>query len=239
VTGSLQAVHVEKNSVTVSSFSRAQGQSTEKTYEVARDASILRDGKEVKLADLKKGGRITLKLSPDQKTVVSLSVAGPTLSAPLKSVDVDKNTVTITVENRQGKQDRTYPLARDAKVTIAGKEARLTDLKEGTRLLLTLSAEDGNTLIQIQVPARQGREGDEPQKANNQGTPPSTANHADVPKILDRYRSLLPDEKDLAIFQLDWQPTLKDARDNAARTQRPVFLVVVTNSFGNMVTGHC
>ncbi|HKB42698.1 MAG TPA: hypothetical protein VKD72_40085 [Gemmataceae bacterium] len=62
---------------------------------------------------------------------------------------------------------------------------------------------------------------------------------AEVQKILDKYRSFRPGDKDLAIFQLDWVPTLKDARDKAAREKRPIFLVVVTNSFGNMYTGHC
>jgi hypothetical protein len=61
----------------------------------------------------------------------------------------------------------------------------------------------------------------------------------DVPKILDQYRLLRPADKDLAIFQLDWMPTLKDARERAAKEQRPILLLVVTNSYGNLFTGHC
>jgi hypothetical protein len=57
--------------------------------------------------------------------------------------------------------------------------------------------------------------------------------------VLDRFRAARPDDRDLAIFQLDWTPTLKAARAKAAREQRPIFLIVVTNSFGDMHSGHC
>ena len=61
----------------------------------------------------------------------------------------------------------------------------------------------------------------------------------DVQKILDQYRLVRPKDKDLAIFQLDWVPTLKDARERATKEQRPILLLVVTNSYGNLFTGHC
>ena len=61
----------------------------------------------------------------------------------------------------------------------------------------------------------------------------------DVQKILDKYRLFHPADKDLTIFQLDWVPTLKEARERAAKEQRPILLLVVTNSYGNLLTGHC
>jgi hypothetical protein len=61
----------------------------------------------------------------------------------------------------------------------------------------------------------------------------------DVPKILDKYRLVRPNQKDLAIFQIDWVPTLKEARGRAAKEQRPILLLVVMNSYGNLFTGHC
>jgi hypothetical protein len=68
--------------------------------------------------------------------------------------------------------------------------------------------------------------------------------HAQAPDgdkqtILDKYRLFRPADKDLAIFQLDWVPTLKQARVRAAKEQRPILLLVVTNSYGNLFTGHC
>lgn len=77
----------------------------------------------------------------------------------------------------------------------------------------------------------------EPQEAKNQRK--SESQDADVHKVLDKYRAARPDAKDLAIFQLDWTPTLHDAKARAAKEQRPIFLIVVTNSFGNMHSGHC
>jgi uncharacterized protein (TIGR03067 family) len=58
-------------------------------------------------------------------------------------------------------------------------------------------------------------------------------------QVLNKYRSFRPEARDLAIFQLDWVATLKQARDRAAREKRPIFLMVVTNSYGNLYTGHC
>jgi hypothetical protein len=71
------------------------------------------------------------------------------------------------------------------------------------------------------------------------GLPYAQAPHADVQKILDKYRLFRPTDKDLAIFQLDWMPALKDASERAAKEQRPILLLVVTNSYGNLFTGHC
>ena len=68
---------------------------------------------------------------------------------------------------------------------------------------------------------------------------PAQAPDGDVQDILDTYRRLRPTDKDLAIFQLDWVPTLKDARERAAKEQRPILLLVVMNSYGNLFTGHC
>jgi hypothetical protein len=57
--------------------------------------------------------------------------------------------------------------------------------------------------------------------------------------VLDKYRSFRPLDKDLAIYQLDWVATLPEAKAKAAQEQRPILLIVVTNSYGNMYTGHC
>jgi RNA polymerase sigma factor (sigma-70 family) len=75
--------------------------------------------------------------------------------------------------------------------------------------------------------------------ATDKPSTPPVARDSEVQKILDKYHSFRPDDKDLAIFQLDWAPTLKDAKERGAREKRPIFLLVVTNSFGNLYTGHC
>jgi hypothetical protein len=71
------------------------------------------------------------------------------------------------------------------------------------------------------------------------GSALATAQDGEVQRILDRYRSFRPADNDLAIFQLDWVPSLNEAREKAARERRPILLMVVTNSYGNVYTGHC
>jgi hypothetical protein len=69
--------------------------------------------------------------------------------------------------------------------------------------------------------------------------PHAQALDGDVRTTLDKYRLARPADKDLAIFQLDWVPTLKGATERAARERRPILLLVVTNSYGDLFTGHC
>lgn len=61
----------------------------------------------------------------------------------------------------------------------------------------------------------------------------------DVADVRAAFRAIYPTRAELAIYQLDWAPTLTSAKEKAAREQRPIFLVVVTNSFGDMCSGHC
>lgn len=65
------------------------------------------------------------------------------------------------------------------------------------------------------------------------------ADRRDVERIMDKYRSIRPQATDLAIYELDWAPTLKAALVQAADQNRPIFLVLVRNSFGNLASGHC
>ena len=65
------------------------------------------------------------------------------------------------------------------------------------------------------------------------------ADQSDVKSVLEKFKSVRPHEADLAIYQLDWLPTLMEAKARAAKEERPIFLVVVTNSFGDLFSGHC
>lgn len=62
---------------------------------------------------------------------------------------------------------------------------------------------------------------------------------AEVQAILDKYQAIRPDADDLSIYGLDWMPSLKAAREKAAKERRPILLMVVHNSYGNLYTGHC
>jgi hypothetical protein len=65
------------------------------------------------------------------------------------------------------------------------------------------------------------------------------ADQGDVKTVLEKFQSIRPKEAELALYQLDWTPTLEAARQKAAKEDRPIFLVVVTNSFGDLYSGHC
>jgi hypothetical protein len=62
---------------------------------------------------------------------------------------------------------------------------------------------------------------------------------ADVQEVLRQFNAVRPAESELALYRLDWAPTLKEAMTRAANEHRPIFLIIVTNSFGNIYTGHC
>ncbi|MEC9001734.1 MAG: hypothetical protein VX644_00055 [Planctomycetota bacterium] len=71
------------------------------------------------------------------------------------------------------------------------------------------------------------------------------ANFAATPQgaqAIERYaKAGYPASKELAIYSLDWEPTLAAARVRARREQRPIFFIMVTNFSGptNFYSGHC
>ncbi len=62
---------------------------------------------------------------------------------------------------------------------------------------------------------------------------------ADAKRILDRFQALRPAVAELGWYQLDWAPSLKEARAKAAADKRPICLLVCLNVYGNLYTGHC
>jgi hypothetical protein len=60
-----------------------------------------------------------------------------------------------------------------------------------------------------------------------------------VEKVLKNYAEYRPADEQLGLYKLDWAKDLKEAKERAARERRPVLLLVVTNSYGNLYTGHC
>ena len=61
-------------------------------------------------------------------------------------------------------------------------------------------------------------------------------------QAIERYaKAGYPASKELAIYSLDWEPTLAAARARARREQRPICFIMVTNFSGptNFYSGHC
>jgi len=155
--GELASIDAEKRSITISVFSRQDQQTTDKTYPVAKDATILQDGTKATLADLKKGFRAALTLSADQKTVTAISIDGGTVQGQFRSANFDRNTIRIIAGRDMAL--KTFHLVRESKITLeGGKEGSVKDLKPGTMLVLTLSVEDRNTVIGIRPAPRRDDE---------------------------------------------------------------------------------
>jgi RNA polymerase sigma factor (sigma-70 family) len=158
VTGTLAGVDADKNTVTITihAFDRKTGESTDtnKTFPLAKDATILQDETPAKLADLKKGYHVSVKL--DQTTAVSVSVDGGTAQAEFRSANPERNTITVLAGRDTSR--RVYHLLKTTKVIgDDGKPVRIEDLKPGTMILITLSVEDANTAVRIQTLPDRGK----------------------------------------------------------------------------------
>ena len=82
----------------------------------------------------------------------------------LKSVDITKNTITITVRPQGKDVERTYDLAKDVVVRVRGAASKLSDLKSGTNVTLTQSG-DRKAIVKIRA-GDQDNDGQQNQKDN-------------------------------------------------------------------------
>jgi hypothetical protein len=69
--------------------------------------------------------------------------------------------------------------------------------------------------------------------------PAQAQSDAMVASVRDKHRAALPTKDELTIYSLDWVPTFDEAKQKAAREGRPILLAVVTNSYGDLYSGHC
>lgn len=94
--------------------------------------------------------------------------AGPSVQGMLKTVDVDKNTVTVTVRHEDGMvADHTIAVPKDAKVVLAKGPGALSDLKPRMRVAVQLTADEKSVVAIKELaggdePARAGREEERP-----------------------------------------------------------------------------
>ncbi|HBO52717.1 MAG: hypothetical protein OSB83_13730 [Planctomycetota bacterium] len=65
------------------------------------------------------------------------------------------------------------------------------------------------------------------------------AQDSTVKAVLDRYAGFRPATKDLAMYRIDWAPSLEEAQKRARREKRPVFLVIIHAQYGDLASGHC
>lgn len=95
---------------------------------------------------------------------------GAALRGPIKSVDAIKSTITLAVrESNDDVEDsplveKTFPVAKDAKITVDGKDAKLGDLKASSQAIVNLS-EDRKSVIRITVGKGKGGDNEGAEKS--------------------------------------------------------------------------
>jgi ferric-dicitrate binding protein FerR (iron transport regulator) len=123
-------------------------------YAVPADAKITIDRRPAKLADLKPGHRVLLKLSINRKSALVITSMGPRQERPPAAIGqiktIDTKAGTIIVSDIRGNQERTLNLVKNVTVVIDGQPAKLDDLKAGKNVVLRLDRE-GKTVQMINI----------------------------------------------------------------------------------------
>jgi RNA polymerase sigma factor (sigma-70 family) len=116
----------------------------DKTFTVAKGARILIDDKTTgKLTDLIDGTAAQLRLSADQASALEIRAEGPSFQGTVKALDLDKNTVTLTIgaKGGVGGEDKEFKLTKETVVLteIYGAALKLTDVRADKEVILRLS----------------------------------------------------------------------------------------------------
>jgi hypothetical protein len=166
--GVVKALDGGKNTVTVVLGPGRDGQAgEERTLVMAADAGVLLDDgkgrrlslKEGKLADVPAGAAVTVRLSPDQRWATLLRAEGPSLAGLIKAVDGTKGVLTFALPAGRGEnpEEKTLPVAKDARIVIDGNETRLADIKvpdRGLSAVLRLSLDQKTIQAVMTSPSR-------------------------------------------------------------------------------------
>jgi hypothetical protein len=133
----------------------------EQTLLVPKDALVIVDdgrgrrlsAREAKLEDVPTGAMVMARLTMDRASIVQLRAEGPMIGGLLTAVDADKGTVTVAFPRGRGEdpEEKTFTLAKDARINVDGSDAPLSSLRigdNGTMLQLRLSL-DQKTVHQL------------------------------------------------------------------------------------------
>jgi hypothetical protein len=137
VFGSVKAVDVEKNTITVA------GPPNDRTFSVPDSTYIVIDGKQGRLTGIPLGASLhALNLCVDQKTARSINVDGPSYHhVAVKAVDAEKNTITFDDKAPADVAGRAVPVLPDADIRIDGKPGKLAGVSGGAFVNLVLTVD--------------------------------------------------------------------------------------------------
>jgi serine/threonine-protein kinase len=124
-----------------------------KTLPVAGDAFIWLDDAPGRVKDVPPGIAVNLTLSTDRKTIRAINARGSQIGnfggAVVVQIDATNNTITIDIN---GEGERVFPVGRDARISIDGKPAKLSQVPGEAQVILDLSL-DQKTVRGIQAKA--------------------------------------------------------------------------------------
>ncbi len=131
VSGVVKTVDADKDTLTVSH----QG---DKTFTVAKDATIVINGRPGNLTNLPIKAFVTLGLLADQKTAQSIEAVGPNVGGVLKAVHAANNTITFENKEPDGSiRLRTFSVTKTAMIQIDGRPSKLADVPVGAGISLS------------------------------------------------------------------------------------------------------
>ncbi len=80
---------------------------------------------------------------------VAFFVAAPVLAADntQEGVVVKAESSKVTMTDKDGKNEKTLDVAKDAKISCDGKECKLEDLKKGVKITVTTKKEGDKTSV--------------------------------------------------------------------------------------------
>jgi hypothetical protein len=158
-------------------------------------------GEPIKLADVTVGMRVHLQLQG--LDVTALRVENPVVAAFLTSISDEKRTVQARAE----RQISMYSVAKDARITINGKPAKLAEVPIDERIFLTLSI-DKRTILAIhnvkgarrdEPPGAERPKGDRPAERPVERVPTTSATIIDVDADKESISLLVGRDGDLKI----------------------------------------
>jgi hypothetical protein len=139
----IKAVDVEKGTITLDD--KARPGLAGRTIAVAADARISIENKPGKLTEVPADAFVTFRLSVDQQTIRALDAQGPMIfdcgGTPIKAVDAEKGTITFDDKVRPDLAGKTFPLVKDARVSIEHRPAKLADVPADAFVYLQLSVD--------------------------------------------------------------------------------------------------
>jgi hypothetical protein len=116
-----------------------------KTVSVAPDANITIDAKPGRLAGVPPGSFVNVGLSVDRQTALNLQVEGPNLGgcggSPVTAVDAVNGTITFGDKGASEVAGKTFPVIKNAYITIDNRPGKLTEILPGCHVNLTLTVD--------------------------------------------------------------------------------------------------